>query len=50
MARNKSNARRTTPAIIDFDEMARITGINPRQRIIMRRYFILRLKGVNKKD
>lgn len=51
MSRKNGNAGgRRFDTSLSFEELCRRTGINTRQRIIMRRYFINRIKGVSKTD
>lgn len=51
MGRKKYNTKRQFDTRINFTELAKIIGLNPRQRIIMRRIMIKRnqfLKGGGK--
>jgi len=38
MKRHKRNARRRVYAPLSLDELAKIAGLDPRQKIAMRRY------------
>ena len=48
MPRNHHNGRRKFDTRLSFTELCRRTGINARQRIVMRRYFIMKLKEFSK--
>ena len=51
MPRKNNNAGgRRFDTRLSFNEMARILGLTPRQKILMRRYMLKRVKGVNNKD
>ena len=44
MGRNPKRAKRVFDNRLSFNELCRKVGINPKQKIIMRRYMIERLK------
>lgn len=46
--RRKANARRRFYQPLSLDELARVAGLDPHQKILMRRYLLnkFRIKGV----